>query len=230
MAMAEQISHETRVRDVTAALRRKLEKESNIQLDDIRGEWILYSSQYLDIYAKEPEPEIDDMGWNAGTLTIDGNEIKECVRDHDSNIGIRVDFLNGPVESYYIYLQTPQSASWIPTTWAAGGCEDVEPFNCKITFLGCGLLEMRVPGRVLVKGYGYKVPELYFVAVLTKDLAQLEHDARRMSSEWKNCPYTSHPHLDNDIQFKRLAQRYNRPSGIGLPPNSTNGGIEDDDG
>jgi hypothetical protein len=93
------------------------------------------------------------MGWNAGTLIIDDNEIEECVRDHDSEIGIRVDFLNGLVESYYIYPKTPQSASWIPTNAAAGGCDDEEPFNCNINFLGCGLLEMRVSGRVLVKDY-----------------------------------------------------------------------------
>jgi hypothetical protein len=38
IAMAEQISYETGVRDAAAVLHRKLEKEYNIQLDDIRGE------------------------------------------------------------------------------------------------------------------------------------------------------------------------------------------------
>jgi hypothetical protein len=144
------------------------------------------------------------MGWNAGTLIIDDNEIEECVRDHDSEIGIRVDFLNGLVESYYIYPKTPQSASWIPTNAAAGGCDDEEPFNCNINFLGCGLLEMRVSGRVLVKDYGYRVPELYFVGVLAKDSAQLEHQERRMLLGWKNCPYTGLSHSDSHTETRLL--------------------------
>jgi hypothetical protein len=77
---------------------------------------------------------------------------------------------------------------------------------------------------------GYGSPGLYFVGVLKKDLAQLERDARRMSSEWKDCPYTGHLHSDNDVKTRQLVQRQDRASVRGMQPNSTNRCIEDDNG
>jgi hypothetical protein len=228
MAKTEQIHHETRVEDATAALRRRVMNDLTTQLGDIRGEWILYSSQHLDIYANKPEPEIDGTEWNAGTLTIGEEYMDQWARDCDADVGIEVDFIDGPLEGYHITPKTPRYASTKPITRTARGCEEV--FSCDITFLGNGLLEMRIPGHILAKDCGHGLPELYFVGVLKKDLAQLEHHARRMSSEWKNCPYTGHFHPDNDMKTKLLIQRQDRASGRGMPLNSMNRGIKDDDG
>ena len=63
-------------------------------------------------------------------------------------------------------------------TRTARGYEE-EVFNCQITFLGDDLVEMYIPGHVLVENYGYRGSELYFVGVLSEGVVWCSWNARR---------------------------------------------------
>jgi hypothetical protein len=179
-AHAEQIKQEAIVREAATSLRSKIQTNPRVPLGEISGKWTLYSSQYLEIYANKPQAEADVEHWDVGTLRIGEEYMDEWARDGDADVGIEVDFIDGE-EEYNITPNTPGFASNKSITRTARGSEKV--FSCDITFLGNDLLQMGIHGHVLAGKGGSEVPELYFVGVLNKDFAQLERDARRMSSD-----------------------------------------------
>ena len=59
-AWAEQTKQEAKVQEAATRLRSKIRSNPKVHLGDIRGNWTLYSSQYLKMYANDPEAEIND--------------------------------------------------------------------------------------------------------------------------------------------------------------------------
>ncbi|KAH6848585.1 hypothetical protein B0T12DRAFT_192005 [Alternaria alternata] len=148
--IAEERNRAAHYRRKAKALRERLLRDEDIPIDDITGTYQMFSSDYLRFYVEEMTPEdafdaIDD--WDVGTIEIRPGAMKLYDEDSNDDIGIECHLMDQPIEGLTIRLDE------IPIF----GDEDVyrvdaigeECTTAYITFLGEGVIELRLKGQAL---------------------------------------------------------------------------------
>ncbi|KAI4915620.1 hypothetical protein J4E90_004065 [Alternaria incomplexa] len=153
-AIAEHKTKATRFENQAQALKERIRSGEKIFLGDISGNYTLFSSQHLDFYAQNPErwwengDNIDD--WEAGTLKIGRQHLEPMLPKGDTETGVRLNLMDEPEDRFWMNINSPpQFASQDPVEMTAYGTVALDPFDCKVTFLGEGVLELCFPGNKL---------------------------------------------------------------------------------
>ncbi|KAI4709027.1 hypothetical protein J4E89_006429 [Alternaria sp. Ai002NY15] len=155
---AEHKTKATRFEDQAQALKERLQNGEKIPLGDISGNYTLYSSQHLDIYAQNPDQwweNGDDIDhWEAGSLKIGRQYLEPLLPKGDKEIGVKLDLMDEPEDGFWMDIRSPpQFASQDPAGTFAYGTVDEAAFGCQLMFLGEGVLELCFPGnRLRCKG------------------------------------------------------------------------------
>ncbi|KAF1937652.1 hypothetical protein EJ02DRAFT_458552 [Clathrospora elynae] len=139
------------------------------RLGNIRGEWTLYSSAFLDLIAediKTDEPE-ELENFVAGSVEISQDLIDGLVPRTFPDVGVEFSFTGVHNEGYQFDLRTPWSASLDPVKVNCCVIGNQRYLQIDVTFLGKGMLKIAFPGSEFCenyKGWG----EIVFVGMQTK--------------------------------------------------------------
>ncbi|KAI4698331.1 uncharacterized protein J4E84_001467 [Alternaria hordeiaustralica] len=151
-AMKVEEEHEKRVERAHGHLAIRLHREEEVQVGDVRGEWDLYSPNYLDLH------EVDNRAliytghfnfhqWKTGKLVIGDHRNDTALSSMEVTAKLS---LTGLKNEWHFPLNLPRLASvelqplqGIRQNYEGAGNPEV---RIGISFLGNGYLKMRIPG------------------------------------------------------------------------------------
>ena len=136
-----QIQQTRKVDTAANELIERTQRNEKVPLGNIRGDWSLFSLEYLETYASEPGLDVDEInGWTPGRLRISDDYLDQTF--HGPNSDMVIDFYAiGSSDPIGGAFETPQFASLNPVTVVLCSCDN-DVYEIEVTFLGNGFLEM----------------------------------------------------------------------------------------
>jgi hypothetical protein len=187
---AEEAEHEAKARNARDHLHQT--KEHNEAMPLLSGDkcwrWTLRSSAYLDAAVKACEEndnnpiQLDDRDqfdiydfreWKPGELRIGKQYLDGEFKSHKDEIGAEFELHCKPGNEMLFRLMEPDFAALEPLRISVWDMDAEAAYDIDLTFLAHDLLELRMPGRVLPRGFRLK-GDMVFVGIQRETAEELE--------------------------------------------------------